>query len=470
MFRVILLREIRDIIGSRKFIFSFLISSILLIISFYTGASWYESNRGRYETALSENFRQMSGVTDWIMVKHHIFLPPDPLAALVTGIDNDIGRNIEMFAAGELKTNDSRLSDDPIFGVFHFLDLEFIFSVVLALFAIMFGYNMVNGEKESGTLRLVFSNALPRHTYILAKMAGALLAVMVPLLIPVCIGCLLLVIMKIPMDPEAWFRLGLIILSGMVYFGVMHLLAVFLSTVTERPANSFLLTLVIWIFTTLIMPRAAVLLAGRVVDVPSIDELDSQKFRYRSQLWTEDIQKMNAFKLPETENPQEMMDAFNKYMEELSRQRNEKMDLFNQRLNEERRNHQDQQETLAFSLARIAPVANFSLAVMHLAGTSIELKQDFLSTARSYQQSYAQFISSKTDGVLPGSGMVFRMMSDNGKEPVPIDPHEIPEFKFNGKSSLEAFEQAGFDLIILIAFALLFFCSAWAAFLRYDLR
>jgi ABC-type transport system involved in multi-copper enzyme maturation permease subunit len=470
MYKTILIKEIRDIIGSRKFLVSFLICSLLIIISFYTGAKWYENNRSRYEAALSENIRQMSGVTDWIMVKHHVYLPPDPLAALVAGVDNDIGRDIEMFAVGELTARDSRFSDDPIFSVFHFLDIEFVFSIVLALFAILFGYNMVNGEKEAGTLRLVFANAVPRHHFILGKMTGALLAVTIPLLIPFCIGSLLLIIMGIPMDTDAWIKLGLIIVSGLLYFGVMLLLSVFLSTVTLRSSNAFLLTLIIWIFSTLIIPRAAVLIAGRLVQVPTIDELDSQKFGYRSQLWTEDMQKMNAFKVPESKNPQEMIDAFHKYMGELGRQRNEKMDLFNQRLNEERRNRQNNQEALAFSLARIVPSANFSLAVMRLAGSSLELKQAFLSTAQSYQQSYAQFLGSKTDGILPGSGMVFRMINDDGQEPVPINPHEIPAFVYKNKSSGQVLQLAGMDILMLIGFGLLFFCGAWGAFLRYDLR
>jgi len=467
MFTIILSREIRDIIGSRKFIFSFLISSILIIMSFYIGAGWYKINRSRYEAALSENIRQMSGVTDWIMVKHHVFLPPDPLTALVAGVDNDIGRDIEMFAVGELKAQDSRFSDDPIFSVFHFLDLEFVFSIVLALFAILFGYNLVNGEKEAGTLRLVFANAVPRHSFILGKMTGALLAVVVPVLIPFCIGCLLLIMMGVPMDSGAWIRLGLIIFAGLLYFGVMLLLAILLSTFTTRSSNAFLLTLVLWIFTTLIIPRTAVLIAGRLVKVPSVDELDSQKFRYRSQLWSEDMKKMNAFKLPDTGNPQEMMDAFHKYMGELGRDRNEKMDLFNQRLNEQRRNRQNSRENLAFSLARIAPAANFSLAAMHLAGTSIELKQEFLAAAGAYQQTYARFLGSKTDGMLPGGGMVFRMVSDDGQESVPINPNEIPVFEFKPMSGGQ---MAGIDIIILAAFGLLFFCGAWVAFLKYDLR
>jgi ABC-type transport system involved in multi-copper enzyme maturation permease subunit len=470
MMKVIIYKEIREIISSRKFVFAFLVSSILILLSFYVGARWYENNRSRYEAAKSENLRQMSGITDWIMVNHHIYLPPDPLAALVAGIDNDIGRDIQMYATGELKSTDSRFSDDPIFSIFHFLDIEFIFSIVLALFAILFGYNLINGEKESGTLRLVFAHALPRHQFILGKMTGVLLAVMVPLLIPFCLGCLVLILLGVPMEAEAWLRLAMIILDGMLYFAVLLLLAIFISARTVRSAHAFLLTLIIWIFTTLIIPRVAVLAAGRMVTVPSTDELDSKKFRFRSQLWSEDMQKMNAFRAPETGNPQEMMDAFHKYMGELGRERNAKTDLFNRQLNEERQNRQARQQTVAFSLARLAPSTSFSLAVRQLAGTSLTLKQDFLAAARLYQESYANFLSTKTGGLLPGAGMVFRMVTDDGEEPQPINAHEIPAFVFRRPAVRQALQEAAPDIGILIVFALLFFSSAYVSFLKYDVR
>ncbi|MEE8583230.1 MAG: ABC transporter permease subunit [Acidobacteriota bacterium] len=64
--------------------------------------------------------------------------------------------------------------------------------IVLSLFAILFAYNAVSGEKEQGTLRLSFSNAVPRDSYILGKAAGSFLALAIPLLILILLGCLLL--------------------------------------------------------------------------------------------------------------------------------------------------------------------------------------------------------------------------------------------------------------------------------------
>ena len=63
-------------------------------------------------------------------------------------------------------------SDDPILAVFRFLDLTFIIQVVLSLFAIVLTYDSISGEREQGTLRLTFANAVPRGVYLVAKLIG----------------------------------------------------------------------------------------------------------------------------------------------------------------------------------------------------------------------------------------------------------------------------------------------------------
>ena len=53
--------------------------------------------------------------------------------------------------------------------------------------------------------------------------------------------------------------------------------------------------LMVWILFVLIVPRSAVLLAGRAVDVPSVDAAMTEKSHYRRQLWSEDMDRMTEF-------------------------------------------------------------------------------------------------------------------------------------------------------------------------------
>ena len=470
MFKLLVEKELRETVLTTKFASTFGICSLLILISFYVGASHHLVSQAEYEAATAENLKQMEGLTDWGRISHRIFLPPQPLGALVSGISNDIGRTTEMRAQGELRSEDSRFNEDPIFAVFRFLDLEFLFSIVLSLFAILFAYDEVNGEKERGTLRLSFSSPIPRDTYILGKLVGAFVALGIALVVPILLGSLLLPILGVPMTGESWGHLSLIIVAGYLYLGVFLCLSVFVSAMTERSSSSFLLILVVWIITVMIVPRAAVMVAGRAVDVPSIDKVNFEKRQYRAQLWQEDVkdlaewQKQNP---PSGESMQDWMREFQAFISERGQIRSDNMSEFAGRINEERSNRESVQQKLALGIARVSPTSVFSLVAAQLAGTSLELEHRYRESANRYQEQFAQFRQEKT-GDAPG--VMFRIGTEEEEEPEPIDPHELPVFEFQRPSAAETVSGSLLDLGLLIGFNVLFFAGAFVAFLRYDVR
>jgi ABC-type transport system involved in multi-copper enzyme maturation permease subunit len=467
---LIIRKELREIIISTKFAVTFAVCALLILLSFYAGLKNHQMNVQRYDAAVKENLKQMEGLTDWSNVRQtRAILPPQPLASLVAGISNDIGGTSEVRGRGELTLEDSPFSEEPVFAVLRFLDLEFIFQVVLSLFAILFAYDAINGEKERGTLRLTFSNAVPRDVYIIAKLVGSFLALALPLLIPVLLGCLLFPLLGVPMSGEEWVRLALILLAGFLYVGVFLGLSVAVSGFTHRSSSSLLLLLVLWVFAVLIIPRTAVLVAGRAVDVPSVDEIASQKSRLNAQLWGEDRSKMSGFKPAATGDMQAMVAEFQKFMQDLADARDKKMSEHSTRLNEERRNKQLIQQRLAFGLARCSPAAAFSLAATSFAGTSLFLKEHFLAAAQGYQTSFASFITGKT-GLNPGGNLVFRITTDTDERPKPIDPLELPKFTYAAMTLADVLPPAIVDAALLVGFNLLFVALAVFAFLRYDLR
>jgi len=470
MFKLIVEKELREIVGSAKFTVTFGISSLLLLLTFYIGARNYQVSAEQYEAATRENLRKLDGLTEWDEVRNfRIYLPPEPVSSLVMGVSNDIGRTSDIRGSGEIVAKDSRYGEDPVYAVFRFLDLDFIFQIVLSLFAILFAYDAVNGEKERGTLRLTLANAVPRSTYIAGKIAGSFLALAVPLLIPVLLGALLLIVMNIPMSPEDWIRFALVVCAGYLYFGVFLSLSLFVSSMTEKSSTSFLLLLVIWIFSVMIIPRTAVLLAGRAVDVPAVDELVSQKSRYSASLWQEHRKKLSDFRAPENTPMDKVMEQFQKYMSDLGAERTEKMDAFSQRLNEQRSNAQAVQERFAFGLARISPSAVFSLLSTSISATGVHLKDEYKRQAGQYQQQYAEFMKEKT-GRNPGGGFIFRMTTDGDEEKKKINPGELPPFSFVQPPVGSALGLITMDFGILALFNIVFFAGAFVAFLRFDPR
>jgi ABC-type transport system involved in multi-copper enzyme maturation permease subunit len=478
MLKTLIEKEFRDLISSTKFIVTFGACAFLIIAAFYVGATRHRLNMVQYDASKAEVLRSLEGVTDWMDVNdNQIFLSPQPLAALVSGISNDIGRSAVIRGRGEVSTTGSRYNEDPIFAIFRFLDLEFIFQIVLSLFAILLGYNSISGEKEQGTLRLSFANPLPRKTYILGKLIGSFLSLSISIIIAVSIGVLLLPLMGIALSFSEWVRLILIIATGLLYFGVFLTLSIFVSALTQRSSNSFLLLLVIWVMCIHVVPRAAVLLAARSVEVPTVDELAHQKSILNRQLNKEHIDGMRIFDINELGPEEDVAVVLNKYIDSLNDIRDQKLQSFSRRLNEDRINHQRTQEKLAFSIARISPATSLTLASSHLAGTSLKLKNRFYDEANRYQEVFGSFKKEKT-GVNTGGMLQMRKSTSCGggggsqdeEKTEAINARELPTFDYRQESMAESLTASLLDVGILMIYNLIFFGGAFVAFIRYDLR
>ncbi len=483
MLKVIIEKEIRDLISSTKFIITFGACALLIMIAFYVGTTRFNLNQAYYEASRAENIRSMEGMTDWNELEsNRIFLAPKPLASLVSGVSNDIGRTAVIEGRGNIPIEDSRYNEDPIFAIFRFLDLEFIFKVLLSLFAILLGYDAISGEKERGTLRLAFANALPRQTYILGKLIGTFAALSISVLVAIAAGTLMMPMMGISLSANEWIRLSLIILAGLLYAGVFLTLSVFVSSLTNRSANSFLVLLVIWVFCIHIVPRVSVLMAARSVDVLSVDEIAFQQSGLRAQLLDEFSEGMENFKFTgANDDVDALTNQLNAHMDSLSNTRDSKMQSFSSRLFEERGNGQKTQESLAFALARISPATSLSLATSYLAGTSVGLKNRFYDEAKSYQEQYGSFLKEKT-GLNAGGGLRIRTSSactaaedkenEEAKKEKPkgIDTKELPEFKYTDVTPAESVQAAVADMGLLLFFNFIFFAGAFVAFGRYDVR
>ncbi len=469
-FILIVRKELRDIFLTPKFAVTFGTAAALILLAFVAGASNYRTSMARYDAAKRQEIRKLEGVTDWLAVRdHRIFLPPEPLASLFSGVSNDIGRTIDIHGRGEVSGSGSLYGEEPALAAFRTLDLDFVLQIVLSLLGILFAYDAVNGEKEGGTLKLALSGPLPRVLLVIAKIAGRYLAVVLPVLISMLVGCALLPMLGMVLSQQDWARLALILLAALLYCGVFVILAVCVSALTHRSSTSFLILLVVWVSTVLIIPRIAVLLAGHAVEVLSVDDIAAQKTRLSMQLFAEDREHTSSFTPTSTSSPDSMMKEFQSFMGKLADERDKKMRDLSARLNEQRQNDLTRQRALALGLARLSPTTLFSLGATTLAGTSLTLEGNFLNEAAAYQQAYGNFMVAKT-GMNPGGSMIILRHRDDDAKPKPIDPYELPVFEYHPEELGPSVLDAGLDLGLLLLLNALLFVMAFWRFLRYDVR
>ena len=111
----------------------------------------------------------------------------------------------------------------------------------LSLFAILLTYDAICSEKERGTLALVCSNSVSRFTILWSKYLGAMVVLLIPSMIGICIGLLLILTGNVNLSGEAFARLSMFTLVSIIYMSLFLFLGLFVSSLTHRPPIALLI-------------------------------------------------------------------------------------------------------------------------------------------------------------------------------------------------------------------------------------
>lgn len=488
MLTILILKELKSILASPKFAATFGVCALLILLSVFVGIQEYRAAVRQYDAALQLTDQTLRTQASWMGLATSAYRKPDPAQILITGVNNDIGRLSGINQFNPVKLTHSAYADDPIFALFRSIDFSFIVTVVLSLFAILFTYDAINGEREGGTLQLTFANPVPRATYILAKLAGSWLGLVIPLLVPILLGMLIILIEGIPFTADHWARTGLFIGISLLFFTFFIALGVLVSCLTRRSAVSFLIALVAWVTIVLIIPRLGVMAAGQLKPVPSVAEVEAQRDAFSKDRWESHMQEMQgrwrereeATKgLSKDERESYRDDKLGTWMEEDDAKRKQiqqDIEEFSARLSEDIRNRRADQERLAFALTRISPASAYQLAAMSLAGTDITLKARYEDAMRDYRSRFTQYVEKKQKESGTQGGFRITVDSDKGfsfsapRDRGTLDLSDLPAFGAPVRGFDAAAAPVVVDAGLLTLASLLAFAGAFIAFLRYDVR
>lgn len=281
MLKLIIKKEQLTRFSDSTFVITCILSTMLIFLTFYLSACSYGERVNDYNgtQTLNRKSLEMRETYEEINTKGiNISKPPEVLSIFNVGIANYIGRNvnINLFRIPEL--HGSKAESNPVFALFGDIDLTFIVKYILSLVALVFSYNMLPGEKEGGTLRLIASFPVPRDTLILGKLLGGLFSLFIPLLIPTLLGmAILLLLSNIHFDSDDYLRLMFIFFLFLLYLTVFYLIGAFVSACTKSSGISFLIALFIWVLVVLVIPKSSSILAAQFIHVPSSQQYHIQR-------------------------------------------------------------------------------------------------------------------------------------------------------------------------------------------------
>jgi ABC-type transport system involved in multi-copper enzyme maturation permease subunit len=419
MFGTIVKKEIVANLLSYKFFIVILLATLLLFTSFFVLYKDYKGRLADYELVRAKPGEPIA------------VLPPNPLSIFAKGLDEAMSRSFEISRIG-IDVFAGQKSGNIIFTFFPPPDFIYVVKVVLSLVALLFGFDQVSREKESGVLRLMLSNSLSRAKILAGKWLGNFLSLSVPFLLVTTLGFVL-----INLDPLVRFsastaaRFFVLVLAALIYIALFLSLGILVSALTRRAASSLVILLLIWAVTVFVVPNLGTLLARQMVDVPSVKALSEKQ----DQAWTREVLQMEMER--RARNDRGTADIIKRHFEAINRELNQR--------EEDYRNKFNRLIRLSKNINRLSPAASFVYATTELAGTGIGEESRLKGNILRYKDSV---LSSLESG-----------------------QNQAPAFAYRCRSVGQVLSQGGlFDLSWLVFFNILFFALSFVAFIRYDVR
>ncbi len=415
MFKSIIKKEILQNLTSYKFTIIIILSTVLILVSIFIMYRDYQLRLENYEILQPKSNEPIA------------IIPPTPLSIFAKGLDENLTRSYQIRFGGQIRVGSKQQSVNTLFRLFTTPDLLYVIRVILALCAMLFAFDMVCGEKESGTLKLTLSNHLNRPMIILGKWIGGFTSFIVPFFLAIGLGTILIVLSpQIQFSSESWLRLGMFLLSSVIYLAIFFSLGLLISSLTNRTSSSLVIALFAWAMLVFVIPNLGNILARQFVKIPSVQQLEVK----RQQFWIKEVfDRINKGK--------NWSDALATISSE------------NDKLIADYRTRFNQLVMLSQNITRFSPAAAFSYLTIDIAGTGIYEE-------RRLKQAIVEYKNHIWDKPTDSDGNIVG---------------EFPAFSYDRASIIQALNFSGMsNLLVLILFNVLFFSAAYVVFLKYDVR
>ena len=463
MFKTIFYKEVLDNLLGRR-LYAILILCLLIIpLAVYVGVNDYQVRRRAYQEITNLYSESHKSAQDLLFHGAKVYRPPSSFSFLSLGLEIIMPNLAETHNEESLPQSAAELRYDSYQGlenIYEFiygpLDLVFIVTVMMTLFAVAFSHGTVSGEKEQGTLKQILSNAVPRDQVLLAKMAANYIVLIVPFFVAVLLGVLLFASQSFSLSgiENGWFSLGLAVLFSALLVGAFFNLGMLISCLTRQAVSTIIILLLCWVVLYGVVPRLSMIIAQLVSPVrsPQLIALDKNQVRIENEKNCD--ARLSELIDSGQDSPERQKAIRGEYRGKL-------LESW-QKLDRERERRRDAQIAIGVNLARLSPVSCFVRPLVEISRTGWLEYKEFTRDVSRYQQVLNDKIYGKSIfDVKKGGGQEMRLTDLTGPPP-PFQAHSTTRLTLIGNVLP--------DLILLVIYNLLFIAGAFVKFLRYDAR
>ena len=167
MLRTLIRQELLTHLMSARFFTAVVITFLLVIANTVVLIDEHENRVANYSQQEKVHREKAVAAETYSRLEIFVERPPNPLSLFSAGLDKRLGTTVEIYH-GEvpmISSVSARNLENPYLNLFSQIDLVSIFQVVLSLLSLLFAYDAIAGDRESGTLRLVISHPVRRGVH-----------------------------------------------------------------------------------------------------------------------------------------------------------------------------------------------------------------------------------------------------------------------------------------------------------------
>ena len=503
-----------------KFAAGTVLCVILVLVFVPVLAKDYLGRLEEYNRNVAANEAELRKVMVYRNILPTVYRPPNVLSVFSEGIEKRLGTSAKVPHSDVPEISATTDEVNPYMSMFPALDISLVLRIVFSALALLVAYNVISGEREQGTLKLILSGTIPRHHVLIGKFVAGLTILVVPITIAFALA--LAILMSFPMvglKSSDWAKIGLMYVASLIFISAMYNLGLFFSSLMKQSAISLILGLFAWVIFVVVVPSGSIYLATQISPLESQEKLEAQRAlaiqEYRSK------QREASGRFPNWRGPKSdaegafrmsytvvcdescLHDAAKAYplMQSIVSDYGDSI----WRLELSRFDGLLKQNNLAGNIARISPVSVYESVMSALAQSDFGSFRSFIDATKAYRDEITEYIRSKTNNFSTPSYFTIcteedareykkniepfneSLKSENEQDrekaredfdrwtngimarSSPLSLTDFPQFSYR-PSTAASVKRAIPDLTLLALADVVLFLMSFAAFARYDVR
>lgn len=468
-----------------KFAVGMILCVVLMAVFMPVLVNDYQRQLKDYNTNVAANEAELRKVHVYKNITPTIYRPPNVLSVFSEGIDKHL-KSSEKIRLGSI-SNERRLVNNEstnLLSILPVLDISLIFKIIVSVLALLMVYDVISGETEQGTLKLILSGTISRPKVLLGKLIAGLLTLAVPITIMFIVVLLILQFSSmVSLSGLDWIRIFLMYIVTLIFISVIFNFGLFISCLSKKSAISLILGLFLWLIFVALIPNASAYLASQLRPVESQEQFQGKI----KAVIEERSSKINEL----TKNIKgggSQSDAPGAFGQVYIKSCNKSFMVYNQRrypitepvkikytskifeIKQKYHNRLVKQKLFAENISRSSPMIIYENIMSVLACTDLENFENYTSKVQGYRKLVANYIASKTDNFHSPSYFTESCEEVQFKADTPLNLGDFPTFSYQPVGIAKSFHEIIPDLMSLILMNAFFFMLSFVVFLKYDVR